>query len=290
MSPGYTRNNMKDKDDASLDKASMNFSTVFVFDVDGVLCNLGSPEIDGRMIEWIARLLREGYFVAINTGRGYDRVGPELVKPLLERFDGLTLKKLFVSTEMGGEATTFDGSRETRATGYKISTEQIARARQLFEDNQKVLDTMYWYKAKKSMATSVMIPGSDRMRYKLQQQKFVSLLKDMYEGEDIRVGTTQASVEVHAPDAGKQAGAHIIYEWLGRVSDLKHDDFICFGDSHNDYEMARYFADKNLRTRFVYTGAGLEIDDLHDNIELIDTAELYVDGATAYLSEQFGTE
>lgn len=48
---------------------------VYVFDVDGVLCDIGEP-ISREVVRELARLLHLGSFVAINTGRAYDRVGP----------------------------------------------------------------------------------------------------------------------------------------------------------------------------------------------------------------------
>ena len=43
--------------------------TMYVFDVDGVLCDIGSPELDRRVIKELTALLAAGSFVAVNTGR-----------------------------------------------------------------------------------------------------------------------------------------------------------------------------------------------------------------------------
>lgn len=70
-------------------------------------------------------------------------------------------------------------------------------------------------------------------------------------------GLTDA-IDIHAPEAGKGAGAQIIYHWLSRVSDMKHDHFVCFGDSPGDYDMARFLAKQSHDTVFVFSGLKFE--------------------------------
>lgn len=49
-------------------------ATVYVFDFDGVLCDIGVFKIDDRVRDLLARLLQSGAYCAINTGRAYDHL------------------------------------------------------------------------------------------------------------------------------------------------------------------------------------------------------------------------
>lgn len=74
----------------------------------------------------IAELLKRGTYCAINTGRAYDRIRDEFVKPFQERFPDVSLDKFFVVTEMGGEATMFKGGQAvSQRTHYSLSNKEL---------------------------------------------------------------------------------------------------------------------------------------------------------------------
>ncbi len=261
----------------------MKHSAVYVFDVDGVLCEIGQSMEPG-CVSRLARLLNEGAYVAVNTGRAYDRIGPELVEPIKKDLEDQDyMKRLIVATEMGGQITTFDDSGEhTVLTEYSISPELIAKAKAVF-DNREAYSTMYWYGAKQTMATTVMSADADKDEYLVQQRAMLHELHEVFKDDNVTIATTIESIDVYAPNAGKHAGAELIYKWLEEQGVVGHDDFICFGDSHSDYEMARFFASKGAKTRFVYTGTGLQLSDPHSGVEVIDTPETHTAGTIKYL-------
>lgn len=259
-------------------------ATVYVFDVDGVLCEIASPTIDERVIRLIGGLLEKGIYCAINTGRAYDRIGSEFIEQLNGNFPELMLDQLFISTEMGGEATTFSGKQpKSSRTRYALKPEQLEVFRRLWHENEPELDAMRFYDIKESMGTTVRSRGSDEARYREQKARFEALLHEAFVHEDVIISGTSESTDVYAPDAGKDAGADNIIKWLGRVSDIKHDRAVCFGDSHNDYEMARRFAEAGFTTTFVYTGVGLEVAQPHDAVKVVDTSLNYTNGTVEYL-------
>lgn len=261
-------------------------ATVYVFDVDGVLCEIASPTIDERVIRLIGGLLEKGIYCAVNTGRAYDRVGGEFVEQLNGEFPELMLDGLFISTEMGGEATTFSGKQpESSRTQYALKPEQLDLFRRLWHENKPELDAMRFYDVKESMGTTVRLRGSDEARYREQKARFETLLHEAFAHDDVIISGTSESTDVYAPDAGKNAGAANIIDWLGRVSDVKHDSAVCFGDSHNDYEMARKFAEAGFATKFVYTGEKLIVDEPHAEVEIIDTTANYTDGTVEFLQK-----
>ena len=260
-------------------------ATVYVFDVDGVLCEIGSFVVDERVIGLIADLLRRGVYCAVNTGRGYDRVASEFVVPLRQRFPDISLDKLLITTEMGGEVTTFSAQKALSVgTKYAMSADMLKVFYDVWDTHKDKLFAMYVYANKKSMASTVRDHSYEQAVYARQKAQFEHWLREAYTGTDIIVTGTTESTDVHAPDAGKNAGAANIIDWLGKVSDVMHDAAICFGDSHNDYEMAREFASRGFATTFVYTGEGLEVADPHDRVKLADTVATYTDGTVEYLS------
>lgn len=260
-------------------------ATIYVFDVDGVLCEIGSPTVDERVIGHIAGLLERGVYCAVNTGRGYGRVGTEFIAPLKQRYPNVSLDRLLVTTEMGGEVTHFDQQQpQTVYTKYALSSDMLKIFYEVWDAHKSELPAMYVYAGKKTMATTVRDYSYDQPIYAAQKALFENWLREAYTGTDVVIAGTQESTDVHAPEAGKNAGATNIIEWLARVSDIKHDTAICFGDSHSDYEMAREFAKSGFDTTFVYTGEALELADPHESVKLVDTAAVYTDGTVEYLA------
>jgi hydroxymethylpyrimidine pyrophosphatase-like HAD family hydrolase len=259
-------------------------STVYVFDVDGVLCNIGEP-IDTDVLRHIAKLLDASIYVAINTGRGYDRVGVEAIEPLREFLsDPAHLNHLFVSTEMGGVTIHFEDGEEVHAMReYCISAELKQKAVTAYKRIGAAM-TMENYDYKKTMSTFVKIQEVSQADFDRQKSELVAELQQDFRHDDVTIATTVESVDVHARQAGKHAGAHLIKQWVQSVSDISHDKFICFGDSVGDYEMARYFAETGAETVFVFTGDALSVDE-HDDVTVIDTVERYAAGTLEYLKK-----
>ncbi len=266
---------------ADLQKPSTN-TTVYVFDVDGVLCDVGEP-INTDVLRHIAKLLDAAVYVAINTGRGYDRVGVEVVEPLQEFLtDQSRMSHLFVATEMGGVTTHFvHGKAVHAATAYCIPEEFKQKAVAVYERTGAAA-TMSNYAYKKAMSTFVKLAEVSQVDFDRQKAELVAELQHVFAGEDITIATTVESVDVHARNAGKHAGAHLIKQWVQSVSDIAHDSFMCFGDSTGDYEMARYFAEQGAKTQFVFTGEALAVDE-HDGVAVTYTAEHYTAGTLEYL-------
>ena len=261
-------------------------ATVYVFDFDGVLCDIGVFKIDDRVLDLLARLLQSGAYCAINTGRAYDRVETECVAILRAAFPSLSLDRLMATTEMGGEVTTFTANEPVSVrTQYALTPDEIAVFHTVWEAHKAELYAMYVYESKQSMATTVRDHRYDEATYVPQKALFEQWLHDAYAGKDIVISGTSESTDVYAPHAGKNAGAANIITWLAGVSDIQHDTAICFGDTHSDYEMAREFADSGFTTTFVYTGEGLEVAKPHDKVMVVDTAATYTDGTVEYLSK-----
>lgn len=259
----------------------MKHTSVFVFDVDGVLCDIGQPTNDA-VISRIVTLLQDGAYVAINTGRDQHSVHDKVTEPLKNHLSDIKfMDRLMIVCEMGGVMYTFSDGEHTRTnTNFKLAPELIARAQHIFTEGD--YDAMC-VSAKDSMTTFMIRDGAEQERFEAQQAELVDALHVGFKDEPATVAATLESVDVHASHAGKQAGAQVVYEWLEQVSDVVRDDFICFGDNNNDYEMARWFAEKGCRVRFVYTGIDLHVKTQHDAVEVINTSATHSQGTLEFL-------
>lgn len=267
----------------------INHNQVYMFDVDGVLCEIGSPEMSNEVMHLVAKMLDEGAHVAVNTGRGYDRIGGELLKPLRNYISSVqSLNNLFISTEMGGELTDFEnGNERTRVGEYSLTTSQMDKAQKIYEINPHMSSTMERYASKKSMFTLVKIRGSDDDMFHEQLNFMHNLFLDHFEDDKtVTIALTAESLDVYMHKAGKYAGAQSALEWISRKTDIKYDDFVCFGDSHNDYEMARFFAHQGMNVRFIYTGkVPLRVNKTEKAVIVMSTSQPYTRGTLEYLTK-----
>jgi HAD superfamily hydrolase (TIGR01484 family) len=260
--------------------------SAYIFDVDGVLNNLKVYQPDERIIARMAELLDEGTFVAINTGRGYEWIEENVSQALREKVrDTSSLSRLFVAAEMGGIGVEYpDGEEQKNPSAFSLTPDQIAKVRQTFEEYPEYIDRVHWY-AKESMATLDKNENASMEEFRPAQKKLTAILEKVFEGQHVKVANSNDAIDVYAPEAGKWAGAQLIYEWLRRTSDIQHDHFVCFGDSIVDYQMARFFAAQSHDTVFVFTGpatlTGIEADD---NITLVKTDRPYHEGTYDYLA------
>ena len=259
--------------------------SVFIFDADGVLNNFVVVEPDDRIITHIAALLERKIFVGINTGRGYDWIEENIVRRVrhkLQDKDGLS--GLFISSEMGGFSVEFvDGKEQKTPSAFSLTPEQIAHAQKVFEQHPEYGELMYWLEGKESMATFVKKHEVPMDYFHVAQKEFTAIMHDAFKGEHIKVANSNDAVDIVRPEAGKWAGAQLIYDWLRRVTDIPHDHFVCFGDSMVDYDMARFFAAQSHDTVFVFAGTKFDDADLDPNITVVRTDQPYCEGTYQYL-------
>jgi hydroxymethylpyrimidine pyrophosphatase-like HAD family hydrolase len=261
--------------------------TVYIFDVDGVLNDFAVYDPDPRILDYIALLMEKGTFVAINTGRGYQWTEEKVVAGIRQRLkDANNMDRLFVAVEMGGLGVEFAGSTETKIrSAFSLTEKQVQGVKQIFEQHPKYADTMHWY-PKETMATLDRNETGSMEAYRTDQEEMAALLRGAFKDEHAKVNTSTDAIDVFAPEAGKWAGAQLIYDWLRRVTDVKHDHYVCFGDSKSDYEMARFFAAQSHDAEFILTGESLDGVSLDEGIRVTKTSKLYSHGAVEYLQSR----
>jgi len=264
--------------------------SVYIFDVDGVLNNLQEYQPDNRIIAHMAKALDAGTFIAINTGRGYDWVRKSIVQPLRSIVQSpKAMTRLFVAVEMGGLGVEYSKNKELKTpSAFSLSPEHISAVRSVFDAHPDYAHKIYWY-TKASMATIAKTYDATMNDFKPIQKELTETLQHLFAGQHVKVANSTDAIDVHAPEAGKWAGAQLIYEWLRRTTSIQHDHFVCFGDSIVDYEMARFFAEQSHDTVFVFTGPAFAQPTPHPNIKLVMASQRYNEGTYDYLRNHADT-
>jgi HAD superfamily hydrolase (TIGR01484 family) len=256
--------------------------SVYIFDVDGVINNLTVYEPDARVIAQMVKLLNNDCYISINTGRSYPWVRENLIEPIRKSVAASKLNHLFVSAEMGGIAVTLseDGEHDER-TAFSLLPEQIEQVRRVFKQYEQSKN-MRWYEGKISMATIYKPANVDATAFVPEAEVVHTVLKDLFASDHVKFTVNPDALDVTTPEAGKWAGAQLIYAWLQHTCcQLEH--FICFGDNASDYEMARFFGRQGHSVQFVFTGTepGKIVHD--PRVLLSKTNKPYSDGAYEFL-------
>jgi hydroxymethylpyrimidine pyrophosphatase-like HAD family hydrolase len=256
--------------------------SVFVFDLDGVITDPKDSSVDQRTVDVIAGLLYKGNLVAVNTGRSYEWVQQNLLETL--RSVGDALQNLAISCEKGGDFIEWTNNAFVqRPSRFALPAALQTQCKELFETHQEMLTTMFWDATKRTMATIEKIPDADLTAYHAEQEQLITLLRTAFAEHDVRIDPTTIATDVESMQAGKHAGAELIFEWVGKQAAVV-SQYISVGDSISDYEMARYFAQQKSKSVFVFVGAKDATFTQELGVRLVRTEASYAAGTLEYFS------
>lgn len=259
---------------------------VYVFDLDGVITDARNSHVDERVVERMYGLLNEGKYAVVNTGRSYEWVEAQLVSRLKSRDDAEIFGRFIAVCEKGGEYVEWhDGKVDIKVSEFALPQPIHDQAKQIYDDNQASLQTMFWDATKRTMATLEKVPTVVIDDFREEQLVLLKLYQSAFAGQDVRVDQTNISIDVESMQAGKDAGANVIYHWLLERDPQAIGHFISIGDSISDYEMARYFARQGARSTFVYVGKPAGRIEHHDNVEFVITSQQYAAGVMEFLDD-----
>ena len=256
---------------------------LYVFDLDGVITHPQDSSVDARAVKSIRRLLDQGHYVAVNTGRSYQWVESHLLSAFNnapQLFDHLC-----IACEKGGESIEWHNSQFVpQPSRFALADDIHTKVREFFESHASQFPTMFWDATKMTMATIEKYPRADLGQFRSEQNKLVAHLQNLLAAQEVRIDPTTIATDVESPLAGKHAGAELIHEWIAShaVTNPKH--YVSFGDSKSDYEMARYFADSGDQSTFVFVGSKHEVFNEHADVTLVRTSAEYAAGTNEYFS------
>lgn len=265
----------------------MKHDPIMVFDLDGVITHPSDSSVDPDAVQHIHNLLEQGRFVAVNTGRSYQWVETNLLHTLESLGSSAAFDHLFVACEKGGESVKWiDGTFVPQPSRFALTEEVRDQCRQLFESNKARMGTMFWDTTKQTMATIEKLPEADLAQFKQEREFLVARLRETFAGQDVKVDATTVATDIESPHAGKHAGAELVYEWVAGHLGTENLEFISFGDSKSDYEMARHFAQKGCTSSFVFVGDKTVAFEEDPGVTLLRTDTTYAHGTREYFDKQ----
>lgn len=258
---------------------------VYVFDLDGVITNPSDSQVDEVTVHHIYDLLQSKTFIAVNTGRSYQWVKHNLLQVLEKMGARQHFDHLFIACEKGGEAVHWvSNAFLPQPSQFALPTEAYTESRRIFDENKNELTTMFWDATKHTMATIEKTPSADFEAFKNEQHQLVERLHYRLKAWGVKIDPTTIATDIESPQAGKHAGAELIYEWIAEHTDVSKVRFISIGDSRSDYEMARHFSLKGAPSTFVFVGAKDESFEEDSNVMLVRTQAHYALGTREYFA------
>ncbi len=243
----------------------------YLFDVDGVITNPQEKRVDDEALldEIIARL-EKGEPVCFNTGRSTSWVMENVITPMRERMQDVSvLENVIIIGEKGGTWTTFTKGGDVHADAVdtiSVPDNLKERVRQLIAE--KYADAMFFDESKQTMLSVEMNDGYDIAAFTLRQQEFVrdveELLRETKMDTTYRIDPTTIAIDIESPYVSKALGADRFMDFL-EYRELLPSEFDAFGDSSSDAAMADELARRNKRVKLVYVGA--DVDSVNPKAE-----------------------
>ncbi len=196
-----------------------------VFDFDGTLIESSRryEMMEARVVDELVRLLRAGVAVGIATGRG-DSCGHALRQALpRELWDGVAVGYL-------------NGAMcQALADEALAPVEPVAAIEEAFQRIQRVILAGGGHRRRYPRQCSVSVPDGRAMSELWTQVS--DLLRDLTEGEHLRVWMSSHSIDIVASEVSKQN----VVSYMASLSNCLPDDVLCIGDRGrwpgNDFEL-----------------------------------------------------
>lgn len=267
----------------------VNYSRLFVFDIDGVLTNPITKKVDDQALFAQLNQLAKTMPILLNTGRSAQWVVDKIIPHLnLEHSHA----NFFVACEMGAVSLSLDGRGQPNIIiNPEVSSQKIPP--QLYDSitdmvAQNYDSSMFVDTTKQVIMTVEMQDNYPLEKYEIDKEELKNsieiILKHYHPSLHIRPSSSTIAIDIKPIQLTKGYGAKVIHAWLDQQKiDLTNTEIICFGDSLSDIEMADYFAESKIKTKFVYVGT--ENLDLTKSYPLIKTDHSHSSGTHEYLTK-----
>ncbi len=264
--------------------------SLLIFDVDGVITNPLTGVVEPAVLGVIATTITGGESVALNTGRGIGLIMTRIVAPLRQQMtQPSALHHLCILHEKGALRTNFDRAGVPQPA--VIATDIMIPPTELRTDILALLaeefgQTMFAGDEKMAIISPEMIVGVDFAQFQAEQRRLVPqlqrLLRQHGVSEHFRIDPTRIATDVEDRRLGKALGARRVLEWLTETN-MPIEQFITFGDSLSDIDMAAEIHRQGYSVQMIYVGDPTDIVDKHYPFPLILTQERYSRGTIEFL-------
>jgi len=242
-------------------KQSKHIEKAFLFDIDGVLTEPFSRQVNQNVINSITRLLKSGYSVCLFSGRDQSWV-EQRVLPRFDSSDSSVFDLFFLSFEYGGVNCMFKNGLLLTTVDKEviISLEIKNKARDLvrgsqdafFDEKKKTMATLEMYEASNPEEAAIKSKGVDEL-----YEKAKKLIADR---PYLKAYRTTLDVDILHEKASKGKCASDFLNFLNEKG-LFPKEFDVFGDSPTDIEAAEELYKRGLAVKFYYLGER-EISDV----------------------------
>lgn len=250
-----------------------------LLDIDGVVTNPSEKRITNeKLLDDFTERLQKGEVVGFNTGRSLEWMKQEVLQPLENKLAEKNLprellRNIIAIGEKGGAWVTYslDGAREEHIDPtIRIPEDLQNQIRNLLEYGYKDpqthdvtdFDTMFDDVTKQTMLSIEMHKGlshEEESPFKLQQvvlkEAVEKILSRHPRGQEFKVDATTIATDIENTHVGKAHGADVFLNIL-KERKISVGQFLAFGDSKSDIEMAEELTKQNQHAMFVYVGKG----------------------------------
>jgi len=236
-------------------------SEMLFFDIDGVITEPVTGEVEPEVVNEIVAILERGEPVAFNTGRGLIWVLRDILPHFEARISKRSiLSRLCIVYQKGAFQVTFDEKGEQEkpvvAPGIALLPNSL-REEVLQLITTKYSETMFPGEEKEALLSPQFKPGADFAQYKADQAKLVDELQAMLQryglDDQFRVDATRIATDIEDRHLGKALGAQRVLEWL-KEQGFQPKYFITFGDSKSDVDMAEEIFRQGFPVELVFVG------------------------------------
>lgn len=260
----------------------------YIFDLDGVLTHLSEKKVtQTELFGKIEDLLNKGEVVALNTGRSLDFIEKEIFLPLVDQILNKSLLERFLAVgEKGGVWSDVKNGEIELEKDLELVLPEELKQKVIKLIESKYSESMFFDYTKYTMISLEMTTSYDMEKYQSIQKELTkdleNILKSLGLSDEFKLDPTLTACDIQKKYAGKDLGVRRIIAWLD-IRGLKPEEFISFGDSKADIEMAEELYKTGKPVTFVFVGPEEYVKDKNFPFKLIVTREKFEPGTLEYL-------
>jgi hydroxymethylpyrimidine pyrophosphatase-like HAD family hydrolase len=258
---------------------------IYIFDIDGVITDLTTKEIDLNLVKKLEELIKGGSIVVFNSGRAVSWIEEKVIAELNISKD--LLSSVFLVGEFGAVSVSYiDGGERQENQDPEVSIRGDLKEEVIRLVEGKYRDSNFFDTAKKGMITVEKMDGYSLKDY----LNLIPSIKADFEEILARKGLTNLfevtndpiAVNIRAEKLDKIYSTKVALNWM-KEKNYEIGNFLVFGDQPADLEMANEIAIQGYPVKMIYVGEN-PIEGGKDYL-IIKTKEKYTRGTLAFLEE-----
>ncbi len=260
----------------------MNSSTVYIFDIDGVITDQ-DQNVNPKVIEKIATLLPSP--VAFVTGRPPAYIRKNIIDPLqANASDPKLIENVYIEAEFGGVKMSFENGIENKEIRIELEPpkELIEKGREIAARYPEVT----WFEPKENTISLSCIPGKSLETFHKDQEKiipeFEKFLKETGLDAEFDVQKDMLGSNIRHKGMNKSTATANVIGWLSKRGQAKAR-YYGFGDSKGDLEIAAELKKQGKDFEFIFVGEEKDLGDTQD-LPVKITNKKFDQGTLEYLN------